>query len=325
VVLLLTALFAATGNAALQDRLEPVLTGKINIAVDRFIVGTHDRYITNIVRDIDQETAHDLGDSLGAMLTSYGAENLVLVEKYVFDKNSKKTGLIERNLVLKSNLTMRIGVMPGISSDLQEVTPGSLEEFLWNAIAGPDGLGAAILGQDPEPVALTSDYKKPVAAERYATIVHRDLGGIFLDRNSITRTADGCSAVIVEAFNFDAEVHFGGMATQYAYQPYVDAHYAVSMYEYSFKDVALRLLRFTVFSPDGKVIYSIKNANDDWIKEDSDPTLPLAFRALYDNLPEGVAKSLAADIESFKKYVQERVAQQAANIQEQQDSKAGEQ
>ncbi len=111
------------------------------------------------------------------------------------------------------------------------------------------------------------------------------------------------------SFNFDDETNYGGMVTNYAYQPYIDAYYTVSTYEYSFKKVAYKQLRFTIFSSDGKAIYSIKNSGNTWVTESSDPTLSFAFMALRRNLPEDVAKPLSNDIESFDAYVQERIAE----------------
>ena len=318
---LLAFLFAGAATAGMKERLQPLLAGNLNISVDTFIIGTADKYIASVVRDVDQEIFNDLSMGMKEALNSQGSSGVVLIEKQIFDKNSKKFSLAERDMVLKSDYVTRISSEPLIGSDMQEVKPGSLEEFLWDMIAGPNGLGSKILSEYPEPVELTKEYKKPVDRNRYAIITNNEVGGIFLDRNSIKKTDEGCSALIVEAFNFDAESHFGGMVVQYAYQPYVDAFYAVSTYEYSFKKVAQRQLRFTIFGSDGKVIYSIKNPDTTWVPDTADPTLPYAIMAVYRNLPKDVAAPLADDIKSFEKYVQGKIAE-AQKAQEELQEKA---
>ncbi len=156
---LLILLFAATGNAVLKDRLEPILSGKVNIAVDTFLIGTHDKYIATIVRDLDQGTVDDFTFTMREMLSLHSPDSLALVEKQIFDKNAKRFSLAERYLVLKSDFQTRLTTEPLIHSDMQEVEPGSLEEFIWDKIAGPDGLGIKILGDDPKPVLLDQKYK----------------------------------------------------------------------------------------------------------------------------------------------------------------------
>ena len=297
--LLLTLLVATTGNASLRDRLEPILSGDLNIAVDTFIVGTHDRYIATIVRDIDDEVIKDLSATTSEMIINYDKDKLVVIEKQVFDKNSKKYSLAERSLALKPDLQAVIAALPLINSDMMEITPGSIQELIWNGVAGPDGWGAKILSEYPEPVILSID-KSPADTKRYAVIAKNTIGGIFLDKESISKTEAGCTARVIEAFNFDAEVHYGGMVMQYAYQPYVDAIYAVTNFEFSFEKRAFRQLRFSVFDRDGKIIYSVKLPNNMWITEDLDPNVNVLLNILSVNLPEDISVLLSRDIKQLK-------------------------
>ncbi len=316
---LLTGLVAATTNASLKDRLVPITSGNVNISVDTFIIGTHDRYIATIVRDLDEEALNDLGDTTRDMASLQDNKNLVLVEKFVFDKNAKRLSLLERYMADASDLQTRISSEPMMNLEMQDVAPGTFGEVLWDKIAGPDGLGRQILDEEPLPVTLSEKDKSPVDVKRYTPVIKREIGGIFLDRDSIKKTAGGCSAAIVQAFDYDAEVHFGGMAMQYTHQSYVDAHYAVSTYEYSFDKKAHRLLRFSKFSSDGKIIYSIRSPNLAWITADVDPELPLMLLILRRNLPDDVAKLLSEDLKSFDAYVQEEIEQAAKAKKESQD------
>lgn len=319
---LLPVLVGATAHAGLKDRLVPIASGKVNIAVDTFIVGTHDKYIATVVRDLDEEAADNIGDTMREMAALHDNKNLVLIEKLVFDRNAKSLSLIERFMAPASDLQSRLSSEPVINSDMLEVARGTLGELLWDKIAGPDGLGRKILDEDPAPVTLSGEYKKPLDEKRYAIVIKNQIGGMFLDRDSIKKTDGGCSAVIVEAFGHDAEVFFGGMAMQYTYQPYVDAFYAVSTYEYSFEKKAHRMLRFTKFGPDGKVIYSVRNSNLEWITAEADPELPFALLAVRANLPENVATLLSDDLKSFDAYVQESIAADAEAQEEAQDKGA---
>ena len=303
-VSLLVIAFATRGNADLRDRLQPILSGDVNIAVDTFIIGTHDRYIAAIVRDIDHEIIRDLSMSMTEMLNNFDRGDLVIIERQVFDKNSKKFSLAERKLVLKSDLQTTIAFEPLINSDLKEAEPGSTEELIWNGVAGPDGWGIKVLSEYPEPVELSHD-KTPVGAG-YVGIIKRDIGGIFLDRDSIKITDEGCSALTVETFNYDAEVHYGGMVTQYAHQPYVEASYAITASEFSFEKKAYRQLRFTVFGLEDQIIYSVKIANPIWETEDQNPFVPFLLSAIIVNLPEDVSELLSNDIKAFEEHMKEK-------------------
>lgn len=300
-------LFAAAGNAnPLQDRLTPVLTGDVNAAVDTFIIGTHDRYIATVVRDFDQEEAAGFSMPIFETVSRYDPAALVFIEKMVFDKNAKRFSLAERYIAVRSSLHT-IASEPTLAKDMEDVTPGSREEKLWDAIAGRDGLGNRLLGECPEPVALSAEDKKPVDKRRYAVAVNEEAGGIFLDKGSIKKTDEGCSATVVQAFAYDEELVYGGVAAQYTRQPHVDAQYAVTTDEYSFTKKAQRRLQFTVFSSDGKVIYSIRSPNAAWVTADKNPALPYVMYAVRDNLPKDVLELLSDDIKSFDAFVQERI------------------
>lgn len=310
---LLTLLITTTGNASLRDRLEPIISGDLNIAADSFIIGTHDKYIVTIVRDIDNEVLSDLTSTTSEAINNYDHDKIVFIEKQILDKNSKRYSLIERSLAIKSDLQAIIASEPLINSDMMEIEPGSIQELIWNGIAGPDGLGIKILSEYPEPVTLSLD-KSPTDTERYADIAKNVIGGVFLDKESIKKTDAGCSALIVEALNFDAEVQYGGMVMQYSYQPYVDAHYAVTTSEFSFENKAFRQLRFSVFDREGKIIYSVKMANTMWVTEDIDPNAPFLLLALRYNLPDNISEQLSDDIKSFDMFVKERI-EEAQKIQ----------
>ena len=314
--LLLIVSFTGTVNAAMKDRLVPITSGKMKVAVDSFILGTQDRFIATIVRDLDEESLDDIGDTMRDMAARYENKNLALVERLVFDKNAKKVGMLERYMTPADDLQTRLSIEPMPNADLLDVTPGTLGAILWDKIAGPNGLGNELLGDDPAPVQLALDTKYPTDEKRYVPIVKPQIGGMFLDKQSIATTAEGCSALILESFDYENEVHFGGMAMQYTGQAYIDASYAVSRYEFFFENLAQKRVRFTKFSADGKVIYSCRLASDEWVTVDIDPMVPYVLLTLRANLPENVEKALAKSLAGFddfmKASIEEAKKEQAA-------------
>jgi len=304
-VFILILVFASTGNAALSDRLQPILSGDLNIAVDSFIIGTQDKYIATIVRDIDNEIIEDLTSSLKDMINTYDKSDLALVEKRVFDKNSKRISLIERRMTLKSDLYIPIASEPLNQSELKEVEPGSTDELIWNGVAGPDGWGVKILSDYPQPVQL-SDNKWPYEANRYITVVRAEEGGFFIDRESIELAEDGCTATAVQAFNGEGELQMGGMVMQHTMQPFEEAIYAVIASDFSFTKRAMRQTRYTVFGPNDKIIYSVKIANPIWEDVDMNPMTMPAVGLLGQNLPEDLYHVLSADVKDFEVFAREK-------------------
>jgi hypothetical protein len=302
---LLILLFVAEGNAGLKERLEPILSGDLNIAVDTFIIGTQDKYVASIIRDIDDDIVKDLTMTLADVLNSYDRNTLALIEKRAFDKNSKKISLVERKLALSSDLQTSLASLPLLNSALVEVEPGSMEELIWNGVAGPDGWGMKILSGYPKPV-LLSDYKWPVDIDRYIPIVKNEVGGFFIDKNSIEIAVDGCTALAVQAFNYDGEMQMGGMIMQYTLQPYEDAIYAISNYDYSFSKKVMRQTHFTVFGPEDKIIYSVKLANPIWEDVDMNPMTMPSLGLISENLPEKLYEALSADVKEFVSYARKR-------------------
>ena len=305
--LLLTLVFAATGNAALQDRLKPILTGDVDILVDTFIIATQDRYITTIVRDLDQESVQELGMTLRELFSQQDHRKVTFIERHIFDRHAKRFAVPQRQMVLKNDLDTQIGNEPFLDTDLRDVRPGSLEEFIWDSVAGPQGLAVSVLGELPKPAMLALEYKKPIDKERYFPLAQREVGGMFLDMKSIKKTDDGFSIDMVDVFNFDGENYFGGMVMQYTGLPYVDAHYAISTCEYSFKKREQRQVGLGIFSADNKLIYAIKNANTDWVPEGSDPMMPLVMITVRKSLPQDVEKLLADDLKEFDAFVKGEV------------------
>ena len=299
--LIMILLFCKVGNASLKDRLEPILSGNINIAVDTFIVGTHDKYVATIVRDIDDEIIKDLTMTLSDVINTYDRNDLALVEKRIFDKNSKRISLADRKLTLKSDLETPLATEPLLNSELEQVKPGSMEEIIWNRVAGPDGLGIKILSDYPKPVLLSTD-KWPDDINRYIPIVKNVVGGLFIDRQSIESAEDGCTALAVQAFHYDGELQIGGMVMQYASLPYEDAIYAVTTSDYSFSKKAVRQTRFTVFGPNDKIIYSVKIANPIWEDVDMNPMSMPSLGILSENLPDDLYSVLSADVKEFVEF-----------------------
>jgi len=299
-VFLLILLLATTSSAGLKDRLEPVVTfDDVQISVDRFIIGTEDAYVVTLAKTIGHDEVADMRFSMQEMLNKYDRKDLLLIERYVFSKNEKKMALIERNLVLEANPQAVISSEPLVTNvEFLPISGDSPEETIWNRIAGPGGLGESILGDEPKPVLLSSD-KSMSDTDRYVPIVKKEIGGIFLDKENMKRTNEGCTARIVESFNFDGEVFFGGKVYQYTSLPYQDANYAVSTFEFSFSKRAYRQLRFTVFGLDQKVIYSVKIVNPVWVGEEMDPIILSFLSALSKNLPEDLAREMSADVEAF--------------------------
>ena len=298
---LLVLLFAAKGNASLKDRLEPILSGDVNIAVDTFIIGTHDKYVATIVRDLDEEAIKDLTMTLADMLNQYDKSDLALVEKWVFDKNSKRVSLMDRKMSLKTSLQTPLASEPLLNSDMTQVEPGSTEERVWDGVVGPNGLGIRILSDYPKPV-LLSDDKWPVDIDKYIPIVRNEVGGLFIDRESIKLSPDGCTAFSVQSFNYDAEMQMGGMVMQYSMLPYEDAIYAINTSDYSFSKKAMRQTHFTVFGPGNKIIYSVKIAGPMWEDVDMNPTTMPSLGLLGENLPENVYDVLSADVKDFVEF-----------------------
>ena len=292
----------------MKDRLTPIMLGTLSIEVDTFIIGTQDKYIATIARVPDWETVADFTLSMQEIYNRHSPGSLILLEKMAFDKKAKSVSLAERNLVLKADYQTRLATEPVINSDMQEALPGSIQEFLWNTIAGSGGLGAKILPGYPEPVELDTRYKHPVDKDRYVSLMRNAIGGVFFDKSSIQKTDEGCSALTVEAFSFDAETQYGAIVMQYSGQGYDDAYYAVARHEYSFDKIGYRQTHLTIFNPKNTVIYSIKNHNTGWIFDNTDPMLPFAFTALRENLPQEIAALLRDDIKKFDAHVQASIA-----------------
>ena len=210
-VFLLVLLLATTSSAGLKDRLEPVITSDdVQVSVDRFIIGTEDAYVATIVKTIGDEEIADMRFPMQEMLNKYDRKDLLLIERYVFSKNAKKMALIERNLVLEADPQAVISSEPVATNvDFLPISGDFPEETLWTRLAGPGGLGEAILGDEPKPVLLSSD-KSMSDTDRYVPIVKKEIGGIFLDKEDMKRTNEGCTARIVESFTFRGEVFFGG-------------------------------------------------------------------------------------------------------------------
>ena len=304
-VFLLILQIASTGNAAMRDRLQPITSGDSSIAVDSFIVATHDKYIATIVREINNSTDNDLTITLKDMINSYDKRDIALVEKRIFDKNSKRVSLVERRLALKSDLYLTLASEPLNKSELEEVESGSVEELIWNGVAGPNGWGTKILSDYPKPVSLSED-KWPREAGRYIPVVLSEIGGLFIDRESIEIAPDGCTAIAVQAFSDDGELQTGGIIMQYTMQPFEDAIYAVVTSDYSFSKKAVRQTRYTVFGPNDKIIYSVKMADPIWEDVDMNPMSMPALGLLSQNLPENIYSVLSADVKEFTAFAIEK-------------------
>jgi hypothetical protein len=213
--------------------------------------------------------------------------------------------LVERKLVLKSDLQTPLASEPLLNSEMAEAEPGSSEELIWNGVAGPDGWGTKILSY-PKPV-LLSDDKSPIDVNRYIPIVRHEIGGLFIDKESIEGSQDGVTALGVQAFHYDGELQMGGMVMQYASLPYVDAIYAVNTSDYSFSKKAMRQMRFTIFGPGNEVIYSVKIANPIWENADMNPMVIHTLMGISDNLPENLHSALSADVKDFSEYVRKKI------------------
>jgi hypothetical protein len=314
---LLALAFATTGQASLlKDRLTPIGPDKVNIALDTFIIGTHDRYIATIVRDLDEEALGALSEPMREAAGLHNKGSLVLIEKIVFDKNARRLTLVERYLAFAGDFNVRPAAEPVLTPHMQEAALGSLGEFLWDKIAGPGGLGRVILGEDPAPVALSEPYRYPLDQERYAIVTKQEFGGIFLDKSSIQKIDTGLSATLIQSFDAESELHFGGLTMQYTHQPYADALYVVVGNEYCFERKVHRPVRLTMFGPGGKAIYSIRHANHAWIGVDQDPLLPFALLSLRRNLPGDIEKLLADDLAAFDAFVQESIAEAERLLEE---------
>jgi hypothetical protein len=305
IAFLLVTLFVIPGNAALKDRLEPILSGDLNIAVDTFIIGTQDKYIATIVRDIEDEIVKDLTMTTADALNAYDRRDLALVEKRVFDKNSKKISLAERKLALKFDLQTPLASEPLLNSELKEAEPGSIDELIWDGVAGPDGWGTKILSDYPKPVLLSQD-KWPVNIDSYIPVIKNVIGGLFIDKENIKIAEDGCTALAVQAFNYEGELQMGGTVMQYTLQPFEDAIYAITTSDYSFSKKAVRQTRFTVFGPNDKIIYSVKLANPIWEDVDMNPMTMPSLGLLGENLPENLYTALSADVKEFVEYARKK-------------------
>jgi hypothetical protein len=305
----LISFLSTTAGAGLTDRLELIaVSDDIIISVDKFIIGTEDRYVATIVRSIGQSEVIGGSDaSMNEMLNRYDRNSLFLIEKRALCKGTKKFALIERKLALESDIQTAIAVEQGSNAEITNVSPGSIDELVWEGVAGSDGWGRNVLSDDPRPVMLISGDRSPVDAGRYYAAIKKEIGGVFLDRKSISRTDDGVSAVTVESFDVDDEVGYGGMVSHYASQPYVDALYAITLSEYSFTRKSYRQLRFTVFGMDHKIIYSVRTVNRPWVNDDMDPiALPL-LDAVGGNLPPELAAELSDDVHAFFSYELEKI------------------
>ena len=312
--LFLTVFLALPVQAGLKERLVPITKGTTNMAVDRFIIATHDKYIATVVRDFTAQDAAEVGDAMREMATMRGNKDLFLVEKMIFDKNARKLTLVDRYMATADDPETRIATEVSTEIGSIEAAPGTLGGIMWDKVAGPEGLGRKILTEEPAPVALDKEHKYPVDQQRYLALGLNEIGGVFLDTRSIRKTEDGCSAQVVEVFDFDGEVHYGGLAIQHTFQPYVDASYAVTTYDFSFAEKAYRMVGFTKFSPEGKIIYSMRDPYLRWYTAELDPRLPRLILAVRASIPEKVAKDkdLAKDLASFDAFIAEAAKEGAA-------------
>ena len=303
--LLCVLLLATISDAELRHRLESIVAPDgVNVAVDRFIIGTEDKYIATIVRSVPDafdETDFAMNDAL----LQYDKDDLSLIERMVFDKNAKRIALLERSLVLGEDLITAIVVDSGINSDFAEAQPGSIEELIWEGVAGPDGWGTRLLSDDPRPVLLSGD-RIPIDTKRYIPAVINAIGGVFLDKESIKRTENGCIALFIESFNPDAEMYYGGMVMQYASQPYKGALYAATGSEFDFSRKAVRQMRYTIFGLDYAIIYSVKIANPLWDDGSMNPMNLFVVELLTTNLPEDLYSAMPADINAYREYARTR-------------------
>jgi hypothetical protein len=316
--LLIVFFLATMSSAGLQDRLEPiVISGDAYISVDTFIIGTEDKYIATIVRNVP-EAFSDEDFTMNETLLQYDKDDLSLVEKMVFDKNTKRIALLERSLFLAKELIAPVVVEPGINSDYKRVQPGSVEELMWDGVAGPDGWGVKLLSDDPNPVALSGD-RCPIDTKRYVPVAKKAIGGIFLDKESVTGIEGGCKALFVESFDPDAEMYYGGMVMQYAEQPYVGALYAVTGTEFSFSRKAARQMRYTIYGLDNKVIYSVKIASPMWDDGSVNPMNLDIIEVLASNMPEDLYSVMSADVEAHRSFARDKIEELKKMIIDQED------
>jgi len=299
-------LFATISDAELRHRLESIVVSDgVSVAVDTFIIGTEDKYIATIVRNVP-DVFDDTDFAMNEALLQYDKNDLALVERMVFDKNAKRIALLERSLVLSEDFITAVVVEQGINSDFKEARPGSIEELIWDGVASPDGWGTKLLGDDPKPVLLSGD-RCPIDTQRYVPSVINAIGGIFLDKESIKSTENGCTAIFIESFNPDAEMYYGGMVMQYAGQPYKGALYAATGSEFSFSRKAVRQLRYTIFGLENEVIYSVKIANPLWDDGSMNPMNLFVVELLTTNLPEDLYSAMSADINAYREHVRARI------------------
>lgn len=301
---LLVFLLATASHAGLKDRLEPIVSSGNNthIFVDTFIIGTEDLYVARLVRRIGPEEIADMRFTMLEMLGKYDKDSLILIERYLLDKKTKKMALMERNMALNDNPETIISSEPMLNADLLAVTAGSTNEKIWTAVAGPKGVGRRILSDEPKPVVLSAD-KTVKDGKRYATIARGEIGGVFLDRQSIRKSEHGVTAVTVETYGVDEEVQIGGLVHQYAGLPYKDAVYAISTSEYSFARRAFRQLRFTVFGRNQDILYSVRIANPTWATDGMNPLTTPLLRGVAENMPGKLAGELSSDIKTFNGHV----------------------
>ena len=306
IVALFIIFFITTmSSAGLKDRLEPIVVSDDGyISVDTFIIGTEDKFIATIARNVP-DVFDDADFTMNEALRQYDKNDLALVEKRVFDKNAKRIAVIERSLFLAKELITAVVVESGMSSDFELAKPGSIEEMMWDGVAGTDGWGTKLLSDDPKPVVLSGD-RCPVDTQRYVPVVTKAIGGIFLDKESIKRTEYGCAALFIESFDPDAETYYGGMVMQYAEQPYVGALYAVMTTEFNFSRKAARQTRYTIFGLDNKIIYSVKIVDPLWDDGSLNPMNLNIVEVLAANLPEDLYSVMSADVEAHREYAREK-------------------
>ena len=247
------------------------------ILLDKFINGTEDYYIATLVRPLSSVNKDDLSNGMLEILESIEDQSeLYIRELNAYSKKNQSSMQLQRSLVKKPYYESSI--YPEIVPNPQPAAlrDEAVEMKIWEAIAGESGLGYNMLSDDHEPVELSGD-KTIVDTGRYFFAAQRDGAGVYIDKKSIVKTQDGCTAWIIETVSARLEDAYGELISNLTGRPFQKANITMIKAEFNFSKSVCRTLRHVYYGVDNKIIYSSVSAESAEISADEDSALKIMF------------------------------------------------
>jgi hypothetical protein len=290
-VLILIVLFYSSISYANSDMLKRLAviadSDGGEILVDQFINGTEDYYIATIIKPIASINKDDLSKGIIDIIESFeDLSEIYMRELNAYSKKKHGSMTLQRSLVKKPYYESTI--YPEIVSNPQIITlkEGTIDLKIWEAIAGENGLGHILLSDDHEPIEI-SDKKEIIDTDRYLLTAKRDGIGVYVDKDSFVKTANGCIVWIIEPISEKLEDSYGELISNIIGRPFQKINLMMIKAEFDFSRPVCKTLRYIYFGKDNKIIYSSTSANLEEINVSMDATL----NEMYDYI-----KNVAPDI-----------------------------